>query len=105
MDLLWFDENASEPNGLSTTSEFRKAGVVVLRETTYLGIKGGANNACEHGHYDLGSFVLDSGGVRWAMDLGPDDYNLPDYFTGVKDWPGHCVIDTMTLSHTNMAIS
>ena len=49
--------------------------------STYLGIKGGANDACEHGHYDLGSFVLDSGGVRWAMDLGPDDYNLPGYFT------------------------
>jgi len=50
-------------------------------DTTYLGIKGGANNACEHGHYDLGSFVLDSRGARWAMDLGPDDYNLPDYFS------------------------
>jgi hypothetical protein len=86
MDLLWFDENDHDPAGLPTAKRFRCTDVVMLRgdwrdpDTTYLGIKGGANDACEHGHYDLGSFVLDSGGVRWAMDLGPDDYNLPDYF-------------------------
>ena len=86
MDLLWFDENGCDPFELPTAHRFRAAGVMMLRgdwrdvKTTYLGIKGGANDACEHGHYDLGSFVLDSGGLRWAMDLGPDDYNLPDYF-------------------------
>jgi hypothetical protein len=107
MDLLWFDEDASEPNGLSTTGEFRKAGVVVLRggwrdvKTTYLGIKGGANNACEHGHYDLGSFVLDSGGVRWAMDLGPDDYNLPDYF---KPYMRALYYRTSTIGHNTIVI-
>jgi hypothetical protein len=87
MDLLWFEENSRKPSRLPPARQFRAAGVVTLRgdwrdpNTTYLGIKGGANDACEHGHYDLGSFVLDCGGVRWAMDLGPDDYNLPGYFT------------------------
>ncbi|HEY1261224.1 MAG TPA: heparinase II/III family protein [Stellaceae bacterium] len=86
MDLLWFEAGGRQPAGLPTARRFSAAGVVMLRgnwdskQTTYLGIKGGANDACEHGHYDLGSFVLDCGGVRWAMDLGPDDYNLPDYF-------------------------
>jgi hypothetical protein len=86
MDLLWFDDRARDPFRLPTVKRFRTVDVVTLRgdwhdvNTTYLGIKGGANDACEHGHYDLGSFVLDCVGVRWAMDLGPDDYNLPDYF-------------------------
>ena len=86
MDLLWFHENASESNGVSTFKQFGRAGVVTLRgnwsdiKTTYLGVKRGANNACEQGHYDLSRFVLDSSGVRWAMDLGPEDYNPPDYF-------------------------
>jgi Heparinase II/III-like protein/Domain of unknown function (DUF4962) len=86
MDLLWFDARGREPSQLPTGQRFRAADVVMLRgswddpNTTYLGIKGGANDACEHGHYDLGSFVLDANGVRWAMDLGPDDYGLPDYF-------------------------
>jgi Heparinase II/III-like protein len=86
IDLLWFDDNDRDPTRLPVGRRFHATDVVTLRgnwadlKTTYLGIRGGANDACEHGHYDLGSFVLDSLGVRWAMDLGPDDYNLPGYF-------------------------
>jgi hypothetical protein len=86
MDLLWFDADGRDPSQLPTAQRFRSAGVVMLRgswddpDTTYLGIKAGANDACKHGHYDLGSFVLDANGVRWAIDLGPDDYGLPGYF-------------------------
>jgi hypothetical protein len=50
----------------------------------YVGFKGG-NNAASHSHLDLGHFVLDALGERWALDLGPDDYDLPDYF-GSKRW-------------------
>jgi hypothetical protein len=28
----------------------------------------------------LGTFVLDARGYRWALDLGPDSYELPGYF-------------------------
>ena len=87
MDLLWFDDDGHDPIPGRIAERFHTAGVVMLRgdwqdpRTTYLGIKAGANDACEHGHFDLGSFVLDAGRVRWAMDLGPDDYDLPGYFT------------------------
>lgn len=47
----------------------------------YVGFKGGDNSA-NHGHMDIGSFVFDAGGVRWAVDLGSDNYNLPGYFGG-----------------------
>jgi hypothetical protein len=50
----------------------------------YVGFKGG-NARASHGHLDLGSFVLDAGGQRWALDLGPDSYGLPDYF-GSHRW-------------------
>ncbi|MBK9492384.1 MAG: heparinase II/III family protein [Haliscomenobacter sp.] len=46
----------------------------------WLGIKGGINGS-EHSHLDLGNFELEAGGVRWAKDLGSDDYNLPGYWT------------------------
>lgn len=29
---------------------------------------------------DIGSFVLDAEGVRWALELSGDDYSLPNYF-------------------------
>jgi hypothetical protein len=50
----------------------------------FVGFKAGRNDV-NHAHLDLGSFVLDADGVRWAQDLGPDDYNLPAYF-GAKRW-------------------
>jgi len=50
-------------------------------EALYIGFKGG-DNRTNHGHLDIGSFVLDAGGVRWAIDLGSDNYNMPGYFGG-----------------------
>jgi hypothetical protein len=40
----------------------------------YFAIKGGGA-AHNHAHMDAGSFVLDLDGVRWARDLGMQDYN------------------------------
>jgi hypothetical protein len=71
-------------------SQFRGVNAGFLRSSwndtnaLYVGAKGGDNRA-NHGHLDLGSFVFDALGLRWASDLGPDDYNLPDYFGG-KRW-------------------
>ncbi len=45
----------------------------------YLAFKGGRIKA-EHGHMDVGTFVLDALGTRWAEDLGPDTYSLSGYF-------------------------
>jgi hypothetical protein len=53
-------------------------------DALYLGFKAGTNGV-PHGHLDLGSFFLASDGVRWADELGPDSYNLPEYF-GAKRW-------------------
>jgi len=50
----------------------------------FLGFKAGYNRA-NHGHLDIGSFVYEVNGVRWAIDMGTDDYNLPGYF-GKERW-------------------
>ena len=39
----------------------------------FLAFKGGSASL-SHGHMDAGSFVLDADGVRWAVDLGRQDY-------------------------------
>ena len=49
----------------------------------WVGIKAGYNKV-NHAHLDLGNFEFDALGVRWARDLGSDDYNLPDYFAGLR---------------------
>ena len=53
-------------------------------QALFVGFKAGDNSA-SHSHLDLGSFVLDADGVRWAIDLGADDYILPGYF-GARRW-------------------
>lgn len=86
-DLLWYDATQQGPKaaGLPLDACFRRVETVFLRgawedpNASYVGFKGG-NNAVNHGHLDLGSFVLDTHGRRWALDLGPDDYSLPFYF-------------------------
>ena len=40
---------------------------------TFVGLKGGSPEA-SHGQMDIGSFVLDADGVRWAYDLGAENY-------------------------------
>ena len=68
--------------------------IVVMRSAwddpnaLFVGVKAGYNQV-NHGHLDLGNFELDALGVRWARDLGSDDYNLPGYFDkkkGGKRW-------------------
>lgn len=43
-------------------------------DAIYVGIKGGSPDN-GHGHMDVGSFVMDAMGVRWAMDFGGQEYN------------------------------
>lgn len=47
--------------------------------SSFLGFKGGLNGA-PHGDIDIGSFVYDIYGVRWAFDFGKEDYNLQGYW-------------------------
>jgi hypothetical protein len=42
-------------------------------DAIYVGLKGGSPDN-GHGHMDVGSFVMDALGERWAMDLGAQDY-------------------------------
>lgn len=70
-------------------------------DTAFLGIKGG-DNQTNHGHLDIGSFVLDANGVRWAIDLGPDNYNMPGYFNkGGPRWKYYRMINQ---SHNTLVI-
>ena len=92
MDLVWYVAEGQGPaaSGLPLHKQFRKDGIVFLRsawdnpKALWVGFKGG-DNAANHSHLDLGSFVLDALGQRWAEDLGSDEYNLPGYF-GDKRW-------------------
>lgn len=79
----------ASPDNLPLSSYFRGAEVVTMRsawddpQAVFVGFKAG-DNAANHAHLDLGSFVLDALGQRWAIDLGTEDYNLPGYFEAAR---------------------
>lgn len=62
----WYSE------GLSPVFSYRSGWQ--SEEDAYLGVKGGTAQV-SHSHMDVGSFVYEKGGVRWAIDLGAQDYH------------------------------
>ncbi|MDP8245463.1 MAG: heparinase II/III family protein [Candidatus Hinthialibacter antarcticus] len=80
--LLWMQK---QPNNTSMQAPLHWEGgghvpVTVHRSSwtdpnaVFVGMKGGAPSA-NHGQMDIGSFVLDADGVRWAVDLGAESYH------------------------------
>ena len=109
LDLIWFSENGSREDlqQLPLDAFYKGIDVVFFRSgwidpnAMFLGFKAGDNKA-NHSHLDLGSFVLDAEGERWALDLGPDNYNLPGYFSQNQRWT---YFRNNTLSHNTLILS
>jgi hypothetical protein len=53
-------------------------------DAVYVGLKAGSPGV-NHGHMDVGSFVMEANGVRWAMDFGMQNYESLES-KGVKLW-------------------
>ncbi len=84
-DLLWIDEDkiSDSPNNSptdwgdigSSNASFRntwdESGIVAALHV-------GKNEYKYHGHYDLGTFYLESNGARFFTDLGNENYELPN---------------------------
>lgn len=92
-DLLWY-QPPPKPQILPLNMYYPNIEVMSLRgdwqdsNSFYIAFKGG-DNRTNHAHLDIGTFVLDAYGQRWAADIGPDDYNLPGYWDvkeGGKRW-------------------
>jgi hypothetical protein len=53
-------------------------------DAIYVAMKGGSPSV-NHGHMDVGSFIMEAKGERWAMDFGMQDYNSLET-AGVDLW-------------------
>ncbi len=85
--IIWYQKPTVDPvqAGLPTDKYYRHVEAVTMRsawndpQALFVGMQAGSNRV-NHNHLDLGTFVLDALGQRWATDLGGDNYNLPGYF-------------------------
>lgn len=87
MDVIWY-WRPDKPKAFDPSLDklFRgRVAVAVFRsawkdpEALFVAVKAG-DNTVGHAQLDLGSFVLEAMGVRWAVDLGADNYNLTGYW-------------------------
>lgn len=107
LDLVWFYKDSRPASGADWPPDtlFTGVQIALMRgswddpNTIFLGVKGG-DNKMFHSHLDLGSFVLDAGGVRWAYDPGPEDFNVPAYFGNKR----YTYFKTSTESHSTVLV-
>lgn len=86
-DLLWYDvdaQNSSTAENLSLDRYYRETELVTMRQdwndenALWVSVHGGSINTA-HDHIDAGTFVMNLGGVRWAIDLPKEAYSyVPD---------------------------
>jgi len=84
--LPWFDDGFPEAKEKPRAQYFK--GLVDLlflqasgggKEAIYIAAKGG-KGTLNHQQLDAGTFVIDANGERWGIDLGSENYFLPDFF-------------------------
>ncbi len=87
LDLVWYDGRGKEADldVRPLDKLFSAVQVATMRsawgdpDAAFVGVKAGRNGV-SHDNLDLGSFIYEVNGVRWAVDLGAGNYNLPNYF-------------------------
>ena len=105
LSSLWYDRNYTAENAdfsdeslaLYLSSDAGQTLVLMRsayldRDATFAGIKGGYNYT-NHGDLDIGTFVFDTLGERWAEELGPGAYDAPNYFLNLPAggrWKNYC---------------
>jgi hypothetical protein len=84
-ELIWGAGVEHQPwRTIEPDRYFRGVEVAAMRDawndprSWFVAFKAGSNTV-DHAHLDVGTFVLEAKGVRWVIDLGPDDYDLPGY--------------------------
>lgn len=89
--VLWYEPYEQEASLLPRDKWLISAGAGIMREkwndpeAIYIGVKGGQNYT-NHDNLDLGSFIFDALGERWAMELGKDNYNINGGYWGLSGY-------------------
>ncbi len=91
LEVIWLsrivnsDMLSSKPSLPPLARHYKVTEVVTARtawndpKALWVGLKAGSNKV-NHSNLDLGSFVFEAAGQRWAVDPGADNYNMPGYF-------------------------
>jgi len=88
-DILWYDSSVTSINQLPELDNITRRIESASMRSSWTDLDGlfasyhGGFTKDGHYHIDHGSFVLDLAGIRWAVDIGPDNY-VSGYFAASK---------------------
>ena len=112
-DVLYYDPILTEKDVEKAQRSCYTSGIetVSVRQSytdpngMYFVAHGGADD-CYHAHYDTGMFLYEMDGVKWAIDLGSEDYNigLKDQYVYRKRSEAHNVL-TMNINSSGDAMT
>ncbi len=89
-DLLWYDTGIKGTDFEMDPDAYIKGVELVSMRYSWVDDNGaflsyhGGIAVENHSHLDTGTFVFDLAGIRWAQDLGSDNYDMDGYFDGTK---------------------
>lgn len=72
-------------------------------QAAWLALKGGFNTV-HHSHLDMGTFVFEMGGVRWAVELGKDSYGLRKYNSHLAKSPRWRYLRPSNRGHNTISV-
>lgn len=111
LGIPWFDQSLDTENkqehvlqvykGINDIAVFRANGK--NPNSIYLIAKGGDPDEA-HQQMDVGTFIVESGGVRWSDDLGSDSYDLPGFWDGKPNGKRWSYFRNSNFSHNTIAI-
>lgn len=107
LELLWQYPRLKPGSGRAVplAQSFKRIAAAFMRtgwndpSATYLAFKGGDSRA-SHGHLDLGHFIAEMAGQRWAVDPGPESYGVPGYFGKLR----YTYFRASTAAHNTLTI-
>lgn len=86
LDIVWYRPDNALPAATPLDMHFGGiADCATMRSrwndasALYVTMKTG-KASCPHSNLDIGTFILDGQGQRWAYDLGKEDYEVPGYW-------------------------
>ncbi len=111
MSLPWFDNSAySAENEQSKLTVYKGINDIAVfngdkkaSDYIYLIAKGGDPDEA-HQQLDIGTFIIETNGIRWSDDLGADNYALPGFWDYKPDGQRWHYFRNTNFSHNTLAI-
>lgn len=110
LSIPWYDTASSSADALPKLKVYRGINDIVvfngdrnIPNSLYLIAKTGDPDMA-HQQLDIGTFIVETNGIRWTDDLGTDNYNLPGFWDYKPNGQRWSYFRNSNFSHNTLSI-